>query len=83
MWEGIKAKKQLLRLWDEAVGVYQGVKLTQFEAVLLFKGYQVSFPLNSPGSELIKNLDDSLVGKKVGILKTDLHNKPLVIRVLK
>ncbi len=78
-----EVKEKHLRSWDEIVGVLQAMELTQFEAILLFEECYVSFPLNSPEGELIKNLDDLLVGKKVGMLKTDLREKPLVIRMLK
>jgi len=83
MGERTEAREEHLRLWDEVLGVYQGVEITEFQATLLFRKLRISFPVHSPEAEILKKLGDSLLGKRIGILKTDLREKPLVIRVLK
>lgn len=75
-------KEVYLRLWDEVLGVYQGVEITEIQATLLLRKLRIRFPVHSPEAEILKKLDDSFLGKRIGILKTDVPNKPVVIRVI-
>jgi hypothetical protein len=71
-----------LKCWEEAIGTFEGVDRDGQELVVLFQGFRIALPADPPYEKLTKKLNDSLIGKKVAILRTDIEAKPIIIRVL-
>lgn len=77
-------KEIRLVLWSEVIGMFGGCFSDNHFIRLKINEKLLAFPKESKEAEVIlKKLDDSLLGKWIGILKTDLPKKSLVIRVLK
>ena len=79
---------KVLREWEEAIGLFKGIE---------FDAYSVAIKLEFPNKSSIKLLffgdlekkiiitflKDVQVGNVIGLLKTDLLDKPVTMRILK
>lgn len=79
---GGKAKSmKIIRLkpWEEFTGIFQDVKEEKGKIMLYFnQGNGIILPAGSQLRKRLKNMK----GKKIAILRTDLENKPYLIRVV-
>jgi len=78
-----KLKKLSLEPWEEAVGIFKGIKCTYYEVSLLLDNCRIVFPAQSPEASILKTLGKKLVSKRIGVLRTDDPQKPLLIRRLR
>lgn len=77
-----------LRPWEEAIGTYETLEVTEDKIALTVsrtsRDMKLTFPKDSPEAEtLIKTLQNTPPGTKIAILKTENPQKPLIIRTLK
>jgi len=63
--------------WEEAVGVLRSVRTVDTTAILDFGGFNVRIPLKAKPDEL-----DELTGKRIGLLRTAMAEKPYVVRAI-
>jgi len=68
--------------YEEAVGMLKAIKEAGSAVVLDFEGFSVALPLNAEIKKLIEKLEQ-MVGKRIAILRTDLLNKPYLVREVK
>lgn len=76
-----------LQPYQEVIGNYENLKTNENEVNLILTrtptNMKLSFPKNSPeANTLIKTLQNTKKGQKIGILFTDNPQKPLIIRTL-
>ena len=67
-----------LEVWQEAAGILLDVN--RVYGVLSFQGFKVRVP---PRELYYQTELENLIGHKIAILRTDLHNKPLLQRTIK
>ena len=73
--------EQMLKKWHEAVGKLTGVKDEGYAITLEFTAvWQVQVPRMS--NDVVKNLN-GLIGKRIGVLRTDIPSKQVLIREIK
>ena len=76
-------KETYLFPWFEAVGTYHGLSVNDCYVHLKISDKTLSFPTDSNEVKHLRDrLDDSLIGSKIGILKTDIREKPIRIRLI-
>jgi hypothetical protein len=78
-----KLKRISLEPWEEAVGIFKGIEYGDYEVSLLLGDCRIVFPADSPEASILKSLGRRLVSKRIGVLRTDDPQKPLLIRRLK
>jgi len=73
-----------LGIWEEAVGIFRGLGIEGDVLKVTFNDSDViPFFINSPESEILKSkLGDQCIGKKVSILRTDIDEKAILVRIL-
>jgi len=77
-----------LKNYEEAVGYLKSLEVKDSEvAVILSRtcgdDLQIAFPVESPEAEVLtRELDEEPVGQKIGILKNDHPQHPILIRRL-
>jgi hypothetical protein len=72
-----------LKEWEEVVGTYQGIE-EDVGISVVFDGFKVGFNPESTEVEIIrKKLEKVTAGVSIAILKTDIPEKPLVVRIIK
>ena len=64
--------------WSEVVGVLSDVRINDNEVQVEIDGKLLIYPRDIHSDEVIKRY----VGRRIGILKTDLPDRDLLIRVL-
>ena len=68
----------------EYVGVFEGLEITNSHLAILLshkKKLKVVFPIDSIQAKIAKKeLDDQLVGRKIGIIRTGYAERPILIR---
>ena len=71
-----------LRHWHEAVDIFLGLDRDGHWLMVRMGCGHLAFPIDSKESEVLgKVLKDELIGQRIGILRTDLDSKPIVVRV--
>jgi hypothetical protein len=77
-------EKQEVRLtsWSEVVGTFHRVFADNHFTYVKINDKTLSFPKESQESEIIQTKLKSLIGRRIGILKTDLIDWPLRIRLI-
>jgi len=75
-----KLKRISLEPWEEAVGIFKGVKYRGHEVSLLLGDYRIVFLAQSPEASILKTLDKRLVSKRIGVLRADDPQRPLLFR---
>lgn len=75
---------RILAPWQECIGVFKGKSdlCTQFILTLLANGKELQLLFHNPKEieTLRETMGDLRVGENIGILKTDLPSKPLLIK---
>jgi len=74
--EGIN-EPRILHEYEEAIGVLLEVRELEDTIVLIFR----TFSIILPSTDITKDLE-SMAGKRIAVLRTDLPNKPYVVRVI-
>lgn len=69
-----------LSKWDELIGVCEGYHVSTSSIHLSVDGRTIVLPLDAFLSTLLK--DQKVIGKRVGVLKTDLHLRPFLVRIV-
>ena len=77
-----KIKKIHLSPWTELYGKLYGIFHDNHLIHVRIGYWMLSFPNGSGEAELLRHKLPKLVGRKVGILKTDLPSNPLLVRVI-
>jgi len=72
-----------LNIWEEAIGTLDKVENSETQTIAFLtciyrKQIAIPLPKNQPETEKLQKLQ----GKKISILKTDVANKPIIIRSL-
>jgi hypothetical protein len=70
-----------LKEWEEIVGRFEGLEKDEFTLLVQFEEFH--FILNSASHEaeiIEKLLSSNLIGRKIGLLRTDLIEKPFIAR---
>ena len=68
-----------LKPWEEFTGIFQDVEEEKGKIIIYFnQGNGISLPAGSQLKKKLKNM----IGKKIAILRTDLENKPYLIRAV-
>lgn len=77
-------KENVLKKWEEIVGSFQGIDRDDGCLNIHIDGFPpLSYPLDSIESSILKEeLEDVKSGTKVGILRTDIKEEPLVVRLV-
>lgn len=69
--------------WFELVGIYEDLYVKDGYVHLTISNKTLSFPEDSvEAKEVQESLDDVLVGRKIAVLRTDIHEKPIRIRLV-
>ena len=76
-----------LRPWEEAVGVYEGMEISEFEVGIILKGegdlLRITFPTDGPEVEVLrKELHSCKAGARIALLGTDDASRPLLVRMV-
>ena len=78
----VQEKKLVLRAWDEINGTLNDLFRDDHFVYIRISDKLLSFPDDSVEAKVLhERLDSSLIGKKIGILRTDLHVKPIRVRL--
>jgi len=72
-----------LPLWVEVVGTFEEIFADDLFVYVKISGRLLSFANGSRESEIIMTKLKPLMGRKVGILKTDSADNPICIRLIK
>jgi hypothetical protein len=81
-------KEIRLHPWEEFVGIFKRVEITEFDHAVIFefpkpKDIKVLFSQDSEEARILTELlTPELIGKKIGILRTDIPEKPIVMRLV-
>jgi hypothetical protein len=79
-------KEIKLEVWQEIIGhcVRFEAKKDQVTVILRVCGQNVriAYPRNSEEGIVLRRFGRKLVGQKIGILRTDIPAKPIVVRVM-
>ena len=81
--ESGKVKEVRLRCWEEAVGQCKAVEQGEFEISVLLGNLRIVFPAGSPEAEVLRKTNDGWIGKKIGLLRTNVPRTPLLARLIK
>ena len=72
-----------LRPWFELIGTYNGLEIDEYFVYIKIDDKVVSFSKDSEEALYVQEkLDSSVVGRKIGVLKTDLQEKLVRIRLV-
>lgn len=79
----MQGERVYLGAWMEVVGRLCGVSTDDHFTYLKIGDKLLSFPRHSTEAEIIENefSNDRLIGRKIGILRTDNPSRPLLIRI--
>lgn len=72
-----------LKLWEEIIGVFNGIELEDEQAFILIGNSCMVFPTSSPEALIMGKLDNNWIGKKIAVLRTDDSKRPIVVRKTK
>lgn len=72
-----------LALWSELIGTYRGFVIDGHCIHVRIDDNVISFVIGTEEASLLQQfLSDDIVGRRIGILKTDLLDRPLRIRLI-
>lgn len=71
-----------LRLWMELTGKLCGISRDEHFTHVRIEHWMLSFPNGSEEADLLRQKLAKAVGKKIGVLRTDLPDNPLLVRVI-
>lgn len=79
----LQASSALFPKWTEMVGIFEGLGVVSGSTII--KINEESFAFFNESSEascLRERLGSNLMGKRIGILRTDLSDKPFLVRLI-
>jgi hypothetical protein len=77
-----KTRTAYLEEWEEATGVFRGIKSENLTVSVLFNEFRVPFLAESEEAKIAKErLNSALIDQIIALLKTDIPNKPLLVRL--
>jgi len=69
--------------WSEMVGVYDGIIIEEDFTHVKINGKVISFKNGTKEATLLQQyLNEKMIGRKIRILRTDLPDKPILIRLI-
>jgi len=71
-----------LRCWEEVVGRFLGLERDDQWLIVKISYGILIFPVDSPEAQFLTEKLKGLSGRRVGILRTDLVEKPIVVKVM-
>jgi hypothetical protein len=72
-----------LPFWSEVIGTLNSFNVDNDALKLVIDDKMLSYPNNSEEAiYLQKKLDASLIGRRIEVLRTDIPDKPLLIRLI-
>lgn len=78
-----QAKQIRLAAWSELVGTYEGFVIDGHYIHVKIDDNVISFGIESEEAKFLQQiLKNTIIGTKIGILKTGLPSKPLLIRLI-
>lgn len=77
-------KKEIkLNIWSEVVGTDDGLVIEENFTHLRINSSVISFPNGTKEATLVRQFfNENMVGRKIGVLRTDLADKPLLFRIV-
>jgi hypothetical protein len=69
-----------LRPWDEACGVLQ--RIVENGPCILLELGKLQVQISSTEFTSIQDQLKSMIGKRISLLKTDMHDRPLLMRII-
>lgn len=79
-------REMRLKIWEEIIGccVRFEVKRDQVAVILRACGQnvQIAYERNSKEEIILRRFGRKPIGRKVGILRTDIPSKPIVVRII-
>jgi hypothetical protein len=76
-----EASEIRLEAWQEFVGIFRGIAKDEFRIAVLFNDSRVIFNPESHEAKIVeKRLNGGFIGQRIAILKTDISERPLLIR---
>ena len=83
----LRAKKCYLREWWEIVGVLLGTRVNGYDYEVYIECndtlYKLVYHVESREADILREKLDESVGMVIGILRTDLADEPVMVRVEK
>ncbi|MEM3759597.1 MAG: hypothetical protein QXZ02_00635 [Candidatus Bathyarchaeia archaeon] len=79
-------KEICLQPWEEIVGTLKKIKVENNQTTVAIRctkrvNFAISYLNGTREAEILQTLD-KLLGKKVAILRTDIQEKPIVVRTV-
>lgn len=75
-------KEIRLQEWTEAVGTFRGISKENFSISILFDDFQVVlYPDEVEAKRVEEQLESATVGDKIAILRTNILEKPVMVRI--
>jgi hypothetical protein len=75
-------KEIRLQEWTEAVGTFRGILKENFSISILFDDFQVVLYLDEREAKRVEEqLESATVGDKIAILRTNILEKPVMVRI--
>lgn len=78
--------RRVLGVWEECTGFFKGLKNGDLEVAVILSStrgddLRIVFPANSLTRDILKReLNDELLGRRIGIVRTDDDRYPIRIR---
>jgi hypothetical protein len=76
-----EASEIRLEAWQEVIGTFRGIAKEDFRTTVLLGNSRVIFYPESAEAKMIEEqLNGRLIGEKIAILRTDIPEKPVIVR---
>ena len=81
-FEAAQFKRIYLSPYEEACGVFRGLEKDDYSVSVLFEDFQVAFNSDSTEAKIVEEaLVEAIPGEKIAILRTDIPEKPIIVRI--
>ncbi|MFH0896898.1 MAG: hypothetical protein V1850_02470 [Candidatus Bathyarchaeota archaeon] len=72
-----------LSVWSEVVGAFGGLSRDRAFTYVKIDGWLLTFHNESDEAIYVQErLDDNIIGRKIAILRTDILEKPILVRLV-
>mgnify|MGYP001558297466 CR=1 FL=1 len=69
--------------WSEMVGIYDGIGIEEDFTHVKINGKVISSKNGTKEATLLQQcLNEKMIGRKIGVLRTNLPDKPILIRMI-
>jgi len=79
-------KEIRLQVWEEVIGKCVKFETRKDQVVVIFRicgpKVRIAYPRNSDEGIILRRFGRKLVGQKIGILRTDIPAKPIIVRIM-